>query len=443
MMVTMSTLHFLSKSRGTRNLISRIRTILSRFGFSSRKFEQLLNSYITVARNLDCMPTFAITAVILKRHPELIRKLSQQGVEFAVHGYVHIDYKLLSSSRQARHFTKAIDVFNRCNIPFVGFRAPFLRVNSDTSEVLGNLGFLYHSSRVIHWSLINLNQHSEYVGNNHARLLEFYQPLEASEYLALPRFKDGLIEIPVSIPDDESLVDRLGITEEMEISKIWRAILERTYNGGELFTIQLHPERISYCENALADVIQQAKSLKPRVWTATLQEIAEWWRERDSFTFKVHSKGDGKYRIEAKCTERATILLKNCKVNVPVNEWFDNYQNITARDFIIDSPSRPVIGVGLGSSPSAVRFLQREGYIVEQSDQPLDYGIYLNNLANFNDADEKPLSQEIEQSNAPLLRYWRWPEQARSALSVTGDIDSITIMDFFLRIFESWREQLR
>jgi hypothetical protein len=439
----MSTLYFLSKSRGPRNLLSRIRTIINRFGFSSRKFKRLLNRYIATTQNLGCIPTFAITAVILKRHPELIRKLSQQGIEFAVHGYVHIDYKSLSANRQTIHFTKAIDTFNKFNIPFVGFRAPFLRENSHTSEVLSNLGFLYNSSRVIHWSLVDLNQCSEYIQNSHYQLLEFYEPLESSEYLTLPRFEDKLIEIPVSIPDDECIIERLSITDESEISKIWKFILKKTYDRGELFTIQLHPERISFCENTLVDVIQQARGLKPPVWTATLQEIAEWWRERDSFIFKVDPQGDHTYNIEAKCTERATILLKNCKANVPANEWFDGYQSITARNFIIDSPSRPIIGVGCNSSPAAIAFLQREGYIVEQSEQPLDYGIYLNNLADFNDADEKPLSQEIEQSNASLLRYWRWPNQARSALSITGDIDSITLTDFFLRIFESWREQLR
>jgi hypothetical protein len=80
---------------------------------------------------------------------------------------------------------------------------------------------------------------------------------------------------------------------------------------------------------------------------------------------------------------------------------------------------------------------------VEQSNHPEDYGFYLNDLTQFTEADEKPLLERIEQSNAPLLRYWRWPHQARSALSITGDIDSITLIDFVLRIFENFFENLK
>jgi hypothetical protein len=56
---------------------------------------------------------------------------------------------------------------------------------------------------------------------------------------------------------------------------------------------------------------------------------------------------------------------------------------------------------------------------------------------DFDKAEQKALSREIEQSDTPLIRYWRWPNQARSAVSVTGDIDAITINDFILRILET------
>ncbi len=428
-------------------MLSRIGTVFGRFGISSKRFERLLYRYATVTRNLDCVPTFPITAVTLKRHPKLIRELYQQGIEFAVHGYIHTDYGVLPLKEQMKHFKKAINVFEWSQLPFTGFRAPFLRINNKTPQALRDLGFPYDSSSAVHWDVFDETKYTRESWREYEKLLNFYQSRQANDYLVLPRIDDSLVEIPVSIPDDEAMVERLGIIDRKEISEIWGSVLERVYNGGELFTLQLHPERIIYCENALADVIQKAKELIPSVWTATLQEIAGWWRERDSFAFEINSKGDGKYRIEAKCTERATILIKNCRANVPVNQWFDSYQSITARDFIIESPLRPVIGVRNNSSPAAVTFLKREGYIIERSDNPDNYGIYFNNLSNFSDSDEKPLSQEIDKANNPLLRYWRWPDQARSALCVTGDIDSITLIDFVLRIcensLENWRQRSR
>jgi peptidoglycan/xylan/chitin deacetylase (PgdA/CDA1 family) len=439
----MSILNILSKARGPRNLVSRIRAILRNFGLTSTKFEHLLQKYSTLTRDLGCVPTFAITAVTLKRHPQPIKELHEQGVEFAIHGYIHTDYRLIKLEEQIQHFNRAIDIFEGCQVPYTGFRAPFLRINGKTPQALSNLGFTYDSSHSIRWDVIDKNKYKKGSLIEYKRVLDFYEPRKAQDYLVLPRSMDGFIEIPVSIPDDEVIIDRLNITDINEISEIWTAILEKTYRGGELFTVQLHPERIAFCEEALANVIQEAKILDPPVWITTLGETTNWWQERKGFTFEINHQGNDNYRIKANCSERATILIKNCRANVLVNEWFDDYQSIKARDFILESPLRPVIGIGRDSSPAAVSFLQAEGYIVEQNDQPDGYAIHLGNVAQFDEADEKPLSRKIELSYAPLLRYWRWPDQARSALSVTGDIDSMTLFDFALRIFENWRQNGR
>ena len=439
----MSPIPFLSKTRGIKNLVSRVRTVLGNFGISTKKYKYLLNRHYAVTHELGCVTTFAITAVILKRHHKLIRELDQKGIEFAIHGHIHIDYGVVSLEKQIKHFKKAIDTFKVCQLPFSGFRAPFLRFNEETLKALNSLGLFYDSSYSIHWDVIDKTKYAPELWNEYERVLSFYQSRQANDYLALPRFIDSIIEIPVSIPDDEIIVERLGITTGEEISEIWGAILETTHRSGELFTIQLHPERILHCENALVEVIQQAKSLNPAVWITNLNEIAKWWEERSKFTFSIDSQGEGKYRIHAECSERATLLLKNCKANVHVDEWFDGYQSFSARDFVLESPKRPVIGVSRDSSPAAVSFLQSEGYIVEKSEQPMNYGVYFNNLVQFDESLEKPLSRDIERSNAPLFRNWRWPERSRSALSVTGDIDSITLTDFFLRIVENglknWR----
>ncbi len=176
----------LSSSRGIRNLVLRIRRIFSRFGITPKRFERRLNRYCAATRNLGCVPTFPITAVILKRHPELIRKLSREGIEFAVHGYIHTDYKPLSSEEQTRHFKKAIDAFRICQIPFAGFRAPYLRVNNETPEVLGNLDFLYDSSHAIHWDVVDKTGYPQQGWSEYSRLLDFYQARSAQDYLTLP-----------------------------------------------------------------------------------------------------------------------------------------------------------------------------------------------------------------------------------------------------------------
>ena len=46
------------------------------------------------------------------------------------------------------------------------------------------------------------------------------------------------------------------------------------------------------------------------------------------------------------------------------------------------------------------------------------------------------LLERIEQAEIPLLYFGAWPDNNHAALSISGDIDSVTIQDFFLRILE-------
>jgi hypothetical protein len=46
------------------------------------------------------------------------------------------------------------------------------------------------------------------------------------------------------------------------------------------------------------------------------------------------------------------------------------------------------------------------------------------------------LLQQIEGLSAPFLYFGSWPNGSRAALAISGDIDSVTVQDFFLRILE-------
>ena len=60
------------------------------------------------------------------------------------------------------------------------------------------------------------------------------------------------------------------------------------------------------------------------------------------------------------------------------------------------------------------------------------YSYYLDR-ATFTAEDQRPLLAEIEGADKPLVRLGRWPNGARSALAVTGDIDALTLWDYGLR----------
>ena len=404
--------------------------------------EAMLHRYVDIADEFGCEPTFPITAVTLRRHPEAIRGLSERGVEFAVHGYIHIDHRLLGLEQQQVHFRKAMDVFESCRIPFEGFRGPYLRSNTETLEALGKLGFVYDSSRVMYWNVLDSGRYGKRAWDDYTMLLDFYMAEDADQGLVLPRFENGLVVIPVSMPDDEAMVGRLRIEDRDELSGIWERILQRTHDRGELFTVQLHHERVPICEGALRAVLTMASKCDQPIWLATLAEIAEWWSEKDEFGFETSPEGDGVWRIRANCSERATVLLRNCESDKPTFDWADGYKRVVDRDFHLRCTRRPFVGVARNSSEDAIDLLKREGFVVEVSDQSEDYGTYLDNLVDFTERDEKRVCDAVERSASPLVRYWRWPNGARSAVAVTGDIDSMTLIDFVMRILEVWRQRI-
>ncbi len=436
----MDTVGFLSKSRGYKNLSLRIVSIVRRFGVGARKFEKLLLRFGALTKSLGCRPTFAITAVTLKRHPRAIRELCRLGVEFMVHGYIHTDYAVVPPEEQKRHFARAMRVFKSCRVPFSGFRAPFLRTNPTTQPVLANLGFPFDSSHSLYWDVVEPDGDFPGTWSEYERLLEFYQARPAAEYLSLPHIYNGILELPVSLPDDEALVERLGITHKWAISAVWRDMLQKSHERGELFIIQLHPERIRLCEAALNDCIEQGKRLSPSVWTASLQEITEWWGEKQGFGWEIDEARPGRYRIKATCSDRASILVKNGLPDCPTQSWDDSYQLVPQREFVMESPVLPVIGLDEQAPLALSEFLLQEGYAVERTEHPERCSVFLGNIDSFTRADEKPLVERLDAVATPLVRFWRWPEKAKSAMAVTGDIDSITLVDFAWRVLENWQQ---
>jgi hypothetical protein len=90
-------------------------------------------------------------------------------------------------------------------------------------------------------------------------------------------------------------------------------------------------------------------------------------------------------------------------------------------------------------------FLNEQGYPVLRAEAAAapGYSLYLDMPDGLGKTRQEQIAQrsalvaEIEALDKPLLRFGVWPERARAALSITGDIDSITIQDFFLRIAEA------
>jgi peptidoglycan/xylan/chitin deacetylase (PgdA/CDA1 family) len=452
---------FLLQSRGPVNLAKRLPTIVTRFGLTERKIDQCLNGFVDIAQEFDVRPTLAVTANLLDRYPLLFTRLKSRGVEFAIHGLVHTDYSTLSLETHIAHINEAVDIFYRNNIDFSGFRCPYLRSSKHTLEAVRRLAFSWESSDVIAWDIDDTKNLGTNQGYAYKKLLELYSAKDSASNFAVPRMYGRVVEIPVSIPDDEAIVDRLGLNSAAELTRIWLSILDKSYRRGDIFTIQLHHERVPLFKDALRAVLSTARALRPCVFVASLHEIGEWYLKRDKFSLAVNELGEERYNVQLVDNgigkkpksghSDVTVLVKNLEVeDAEKHEWFGGYSLVKANRFTVRCKKRPVIELDPDRSIRKVDLLRSEGFVVEElspdtkianpagktatptHDFSLDTGQGFNEVAYIN---------EIDELGVPLVRIWRWPHGCRSALAITGDVDSITITDFARRFFEVRNEQ--
>jgi hypothetical protein len=95
------------------------------------------------------------------------------------------------------------------------------------------------------------------------------------------------------------------------------------------------------------------------------------------------------------------------------------------------------VGIAANAPERTVSFLRDQGYILDASETARSCGIFLDNDTLSKLTNEVELVNYIEISPTPLVRFWRWPNGAKSALCITGDLDALTLFDYASRIFIS------
>jgi peptidoglycan/xylan/chitin deacetylase (PgdA/CDA1 family) len=420
------------KGKGLPNLLKRSLAIGRRYGLTPAKMDHRIKRFARILEEFECGATFPLTAQTLTRSKDILSTYQNRGIEYAVHGYYHVDYSQLSLDQQLDHLSKARQMFGTHHLGCNGFRCPYLRWNQDTLTALGMLNFGYDSSQALAWDVV------DGVGTEtYHQVLDFYGAQSAVDYPALPRLEDNLVRIPYCLPDDEALVERLQLTDTEPMAAMWSEILRRTYESGELFTLGLHPERIAACEGALRAVLSQARSLSPTVWIARLDEMATWWRSRTETTYQVVRETRNSFRLTVNGPPGTTILARSVVVEAPTEPWMKGYRCVKSNDFVFQADRLPFIGLSPDTPSALISFLQQQGYLVEtDADADAQSCAFHLNRTDFAPEDERPLLEQVEKGTWPLLRLARWPHGAQSALSITGDIDALTLWDYVLRVFD-------
>jgi peptidoglycan/xylan/chitin deacetylase (PgdA/CDA1 family) len=441
----MNLVAFSIKTKGIHNFARRLWTVFVRFGFSETQVRRALYAIIATLQQYEAVPTFFIPAVVLHRHPRLLAELVRDGTEIGVHGYVHNDYRFLSKSQQFEQTRQAISIFRDLQIPYQGFRNPYLGWTEESLQVFAALSFMYESNEAVLHEVIDLDALSPLLRSGYEKSLALFQAMPCNAYTVRPHFEGTLLRIPTSIPDDEMLFDRLRITDPKEVGSIWSKVMRRVYDLGGLYTLNLHPERGILCKQALDILLSYARSQPLPVWLVRLQDVAEWWEERSQFRLRISPLAPQSWLVEADCTPRATLLARHLIADYAyTTPWSGVDVRIHAHRFIVHCSQCPCIGLSPQTPQEVVDFLYEQGYpVVRCSAEEADvYTLYLDIPEGFGMTRQEQvqrrsiLVQQIEQVEGPLLRFGCWPEGQQAALAISGDIDSVTIQDFFLRILE-------
>ncbi len=418
-----------TQAKGRPALLRRAHAIVRRYGLTPAKMTHALDLFAHILSRFDCDASFALTAVVFRRHTRAIAGYLGRNIHFLVHGYTHVDYSHLSPARQVSHLRRARQLFRAQGVDVTGFRAPYLHKNDALYAALESTGFLYGSSQAILWRIWEPGPSSSV----YDKAVAFYAPWMAAERPSLPHFRGRIVEIPVSLPDDEMLLDRLAGDTAALPTRVWLAVLEETYRRGELFTLQLHPERIAWGREGLVAVLSDALSRQPAVWVANLGEVAAWWRARTAAEVRVESLGKGVYRFTVAGPPGTVFLARAVEVLSPSTAWGDGYRLVRGPTCTVRSARKPVIAAPPTAPAALLSFLRQQGYIVQTG--PVGDGSSVRlDRPHFAPQDERPLLAHIEKKDVPLVRLARWPDGARSALSISGDIDALTVLDYGLRL---------
>ncbi len=417
------------RQRGVRFVFQRLASLLDKYGLSPAKATVRIEANLATLARFGCRPTFFTPGAVVDQHVCFIQDLQAAGAEIALHGYQHVDLSSLPLAEAKAQLTRALTAFSRHGLEARGLRCPYLGCPDALLDDMPAGLFRYSSNRALWFDVTHTCEQDE-KSLLFSTLRRFYHPGSSAEICCVPWSRSNMIEIPVCVPDDLQLHQGLGL-DAQGIAQAWFEILRRTYERGELFNLIFHPELGAICNSAFEVLLQEAVHLTPKVWIARLRDICDWWQEKAGFTVDSLATPTG-LQLAFSCSSRATILVRGLATDDFMQPWYGAYMRLQARRLGLPSGSRPFVGAAADAGP-AVAFLREQGYIVDTTGAAARCAVYLDAeiLSRLNQVQ---LVDYIEVAPGPLVRYGRWPDGARSALCITGDLDALTLLDYAGRL---------
>ncbi|KPJ60277.1 MAG: hypothetical protein AMS15_06490 [Planctomycetes bacterium DG_23] len=217
----------------------------------TERFQQINEKY-------GMRPVWFVPAALIPQAGRLLTELVERGGEIGLHGSSH-DGKLafLHEQGMRKRFQACLDIMHRFEMK--GFRSPLLFRTPRLFEVL--VHFFDYDSSVPDTEL--------FTGC-------------ASVF---PFFRGSLLELPITLPMDATLIS-MGKKPE-ETLEIWRKKTRWIEEVGGLALLVTHteshysanPEMLSVYEQFLSEMTE-----KDAGWFALPKEVAAWWRGQSGLT---------------------------------------------------------------------------------------------------------------------------------------------------------------
>ncbi len=233
------------------------------------------------------------------------------------------------------------------------------------------------------------------------------------------------------MPDDDILIDRLGFKDGDAIASVWMGMIQNTLQRGELLVMQVHPERFFAYRAALRTILDYAQN-QTNIWTATIGDIVHWLRDRQCFRWDISLVERKLYRILPRCSQDAScwIYEGSYRKRLPYQK-----EDVHIYSWEQEFPVRPAVGFH-PSVPSKVKsFICSEGWAFHETTSPGECSVYFGPDITIEELDNQSIRDRIADSVNPLLRFGIWPSGYRCALAVTGDIDSVDLLDYWDRFY--------
>ena len=411
----------LTKRLNTRSfdrVFLRLYTIARRYGWTPAKYEAAWFQMMALCQKQGIRPTFPVTACVVKRHPHLFIRAKEMGAEFAVHGLRHIDYTHLCLDTVMAHARHGLDIFKMNGLEAQGFRYPYLRSSQDNIACLKEAGYGWDSSEACAWHGLKAEHFSERVWGNYQNILSTYEAMDHQCSTCLPWVQDGFVELPVALPDDDMLIERLELKDDARVEAILVALYRAYRERGDALVLQMHPERFPWFQRGLTLVLEEAA--RDSVWMASLDAMADWWRHRFDFQMTwSHEEAGWALKLDALPEARLEI-------------WRGDGAWVSWHGDSIDSMVKPVVGLNPNHGADWETLLKNEGLPFERVLVGDSVSLRIPEALN-----QPPTRAEflrlLSQVNGPLVRYARWPLGRPAALAVSGDIDGVDLWDFWER----------